>query len=119
MARRRELAVVVVAIAMVAAASAALVVARRRGCAASRSSFARRTCSGVVRGLADLDASSASEHGLTVPTRRRSRCARALYEPGGAPSARSCSSSGLNPAGIDEPRLIGSPRQLAASGVAW
>ena len=113
MARRRGLILFVAAIAAFVAAGVAAAPFLRGLAFVIRATDVH----GVARRLADLDASSPSEHGLTVPTRDGPLRAR-LYEPGTAPRRTVLLVSGLNPAGINEPRLITLARQLAASGVA-
>ncbi len=72
---------------------------------------------GVARRIADIDAEEAGEHGLTIPLARGSIRAR-LYEPARRPERTVLLVSGLHPSGINEPRLVGLARQLAASGLA-
>jgi dienelactone hydrolase len=72
---------------------------------------------GAVRRAADLDAGQWRERELTIDTPRGSLHGR-LYEPGRAVQRAVLLTSGLHPAGIDEPRLVGLARQLAASGLA-
>ena len=72
---------------------------------------------GVTRHAADLDAQSWYAKEVTVPSPRGSLHGR-LYEPARAMNRAIVLTSGLHPAGIDEPRLVGLARQLAASGLA-
>src|SRR5438093_910411 len=71
---------------------------------------------GVARHAADLDAQSWTAKEMTVATARGSLHGR-LYEPTRAINRAVVLTSGLHPAGIDEPRLAGLARQLAASGL--
>lgn len=73
--------------------------------------------SGLARRAADLDARAVRERELEIPYAGGVLRARA-YEPAGGSRRTALLASGLNPAGIDEPRLVELARQLAASGVA-
>ena len=72
---------------------------------------------GAVRRVADLGTLPDTERELSIPTLGGVLRAR-LYEPGGARRRTVLLVSGLHPAGIDEPRLVGLARQLAASHFA-
>jgi dienelactone hydrolase len=72
---------------------------------------------GVARRIADLDTDSASERALTIATTRGPLIGR-LYEPAGTAHRTVLLTSGLHPAGINEPRLVALARHLSASGVA-
>lgn len=72
---------------------------------------------GFVRRAADVDTEAFATRMLQVPTARGAIRAR-LYAPARAPHRLALLVSGLHPAGIDEPRLVGLARQLAESGVA-
>lgn len=71
---------------------------------------------GVVRRAADLDAQRWTERELTIETTRGSLRGR-MYEPARSIERTVLLTSGLHPAGIDEPRLVGLARELAASGL--
>jgi dienelactone hydrolase len=72
---------------------------------------------GSVRRLADLATSPVTEHMDSIP--RGSAPLRARrYEPKAGGHREVLLVSGLHPAGIDEPRLVGLARQLAASGLS-
>ncbi|MGE5242651.1 MAG: hypothetical protein ACM3SQ_00300, partial [Betaproteobacteria bacterium] len=64
-----------------------------------------------------IDAAETSEHGLTIPLASGPIRAR-LYEPVTRPHRTVLLVSGLHPAGINEPRLVGLARELAASDLA-
>src|SRR5947208_973744 len=70
---------------------------------------------GMVRRAADLDTQPWSEREVTIPTRSGSLHGR-QYEPRSIVRTVLLT-SGLHPAGIDEPRLVGLARELAASGL--
>ena len=72
---------------------------------------------GVARRAADLEAQPWSEREATAQSARGSIHGR-LYEPAWTINRGVVVTSGLHPAGIDEPRLVGLARQLAASGLA-
>jgi dienelactone hydrolase len=73
---------------------------------------------GALRSAADLGVRADVEREIDIPSSSaRARRAR-VYVPGGASHRAVVLTSGLHPAGIDEPRLVGLARQLAASGVA-
>jgi dienelactone hydrolase len=72
---------------------------------------------GAVRRAADLDTQQTSERGIALPTPRGTLRGR-LYEPAHNTRRTVLLTSGLHPAGINEPRLVALARQLAASGVA-
>jgi len=72
---------------------------------------------GVARRAADLEAQPWSEREATAQSARGSIHGR-LYEPARTINRAVVLTSGLHPAGIDEPRLVGLARQLAASGLA-
>lgn len=72
---------------------------------------------GAARHIANLDTQRASERELTIATTRGPLHGR-LYEPAGAVRRTVLLTSGLHPAGINEPRLVALARQLSASGVA-
>ncbi len=72
---------------------------------------------GVVRRAADLDTQSSSERELSIATRSGPLRGR-LYQPARTTERAVLLTSGLHPAGIDEPRLVALARQLAASGLA-
>jgi dienelactone hydrolase len=72
---------------------------------------------GVARRAADLGAQRASERDLTIATTRGPLHGR-LYEPSNDVHRTALLTSGLHPAGINEPRLVALARQLSASGVA-
>jgi dienelactone hydrolase len=71
---------------------------------------------GTVRRLADLDATATREREIAIPTVRGPLRAR-LYEPSRPRHRAALLVSGLHPAGIDEPRLVGLARHLSASGL--
>jgi dienelactone hydrolase len=71
---------------------------------------------GVLRNLAEFDAVSVSERDVEVPLATGTMRAR-VYEPAGRARQTTLLVSGLHPSGIEEPRLTGLARQLAASGV--
>jgi len=71
---------------------------------------------GVVRRVADFDSLSEHERILSIDTKSGPLRLR-MYEPDGAARRLVLLTSGLHPAGIDEPRLVGLARQLAASGM--
>src|SRR3954466_2488638 len=72
---------------------------------------------GVARRAADFEAQPWSEREATAESARTSTHGR-LYEPARTVNRAVVLISGLHPAGIDEPRLVGLARQLAASGLA-
>jgi dienelactone hydrolase len=72
---------------------------------------------GVARRAADFEAQPWSEREATAETPRASIHGR-LYEPVRRIDRAVVLTSGLHPAGIDEPRLVGLARQLSASGLA-
>jgi dienelactone hydrolase len=72
---------------------------------------------GAARRAADLDARPTTERDISIPTRRGPMRAR-LYTPSGAHGRAALLTSGLHPAGIDEPRLVALARDLSASGFA-
>jgi dienelactone hydrolase len=72
---------------------------------------------GGVRRVAAIDTSPTIERALSIETRDGSIKAR-LYEPARGAGRLVLLTSGLHPAGIDEPRLVGLARELAASGLA-
>ncbi len=71
---------------------------------------------GVVRRVSDLDAVSVKEHLVSIPLEGASIRAR-VYAPTTAPQQTVLLVSGLNPMGIDEPRLVRLARRLAEAGV--
>ena len=71
---------------------------------------------GSVRRLAELETGRVTEHMESIPTGSAPLRAR-RYEPGTRGRREVLLVSGLHPAGIDEPRLVGLARQLAASGL--
>ena len=71
---------------------------------------------GRLRRAADLDTMAEREREIAIPTARGTLRAR-LYEPSQSHRA-ALLVSGLHPAGIDEPRLVGLARQLSANGIA-
>jgi dienelactone hydrolase len=72
---------------------------------------------GPARRAADADTAAITERLIEVPTRRGPMRAR-VYAPAGAAHRAALLTSGLHPAGIDEPRLVALARQLAGSGMA-
>jgi len=72
---------------------------------------------GVARRAADLEAEPWTEREAAAASARSAIHGR-LYEPARTVNRAVVLTSGLHPAGIDEPRLVGLARQLAASGVA-
>ena len=109
--RRRIVALLLVAIALIAAAGATYPYLHGL-------SFVVRVADmrGVVRRAADLDAVRVREFVVSVPlTAERSLSAR-VFQPTRSRRAVLVV-SGLNPAGIDEPRLMALARQLAASNL--
>lgn len=72
---------------------------------------------GVARRVADFDSRPVHERVLTADTGDGPLRMR-MYEPQGAPRRAVLLTSGLHPAGIDEPRLVALARQLAGSGLA-
>ena len=72
---------------------------------------------GVVRRAAEFEAQPWNEREATAGS-TRSQIHGRLYEPARNLNRAVVLTSGLHPAGIDEPRLVGLARQLAASGVA-
>jgi dienelactone hydrolase len=71
---------------------------------------------GTTRRVADADTGPISERDAAIPTRRGPMHAR-VYEPSGARHRAALLTSGLHPAGIDEPRLVALARQLSGSGL--
>jgi dienelactone hydrolase len=71
---------------------------------------------GTPRRLADFDTGATREREIEIPTPRGPLRAR-LYEPSRPRRRVALLVSGLHPAGIDEPRLVGLARQLSGSGV--
>lgn len=71
---------------------------------------------GAVRRAADLETQPSTSRDVTIATRAGSLHGR-LYEPSHAMERAVLLTSGLHPAGIDEPRLVGLSRELAASGI--
>lgn len=72
---------------------------------------------GFARRVADLDIETEREREISIPTSRGPLRAR-LYEPAKPHHRAALLVSGLHPAGIDEPRLVGLARQLASSATA-
>jgi dienelactone hydrolase len=72
---------------------------------------------GAARRAADLDTRPIAERDISIPTRRGPMRGR-LYVPTGAHGRAALLTSGLHPAGIDEPRLVALARHLSASGLA-
>jgi dienelactone hydrolase len=72
---------------------------------------------GTARRVADLDTRPEHERAITIPTARGPLRAR-LYEPARSPHRAALLTSGLHPAGIDEPRLVDLARQLSSNGIA-
>jgi dienelactone hydrolase len=72
---------------------------------------------GATRHAAQFDTQPWSEREATATSARGAIHGR-LYEPARTLERAVVLTSGLHPAGIDEPRLVGLARQLAASGVA-
>jgi dienelactone hydrolase len=72
---------------------------------------------GAARRAADLDTQPTVERDISIPTRRGPMRAR-VYTPSGAHGRAALLTSGLHPAGIDEPRLVALARHLSASGFA-
>ena len=72
---------------------------------------------GTPRRIADLDTTTEREREIVIPTGRGPLRAR-LYEPSRSRHRAALLVSGLHPAGIDEPRLVGLARQLSGSGLA-
>ncbi len=72
---------------------------------------------GAVRRAADLDTRPITERDISIPTRRGAMRAR-IYAPAGKHSRAALLTSGLHPAGVDEPRLVALARHLSASGFA-
>jgi dienelactone hydrolase len=72
---------------------------------------------GTARRIADLDTRPEHEREITIPTARGALRAR-LYEPARSPRRAALLTSGLHPAGIDEPRLVDLARQLSSNGIA-
>jgi dienelactone hydrolase len=71
---------------------------------------------GVARRAAELEAEPWTEREAAGASARSAIHGR-LYEPARTVNRAVVLTSGLHPAGIDEPRLVGLARQLAASGV--
>jgi dienelactone hydrolase len=72
---------------------------------------------GTARRVADLDTRPEHEREITIPTDRGPVRAR-LYEPARSSHRTALLTSGLHPAGIDEPRLVDLARQLSSNGIA-
>src|SRR5690348_7535978 len=72
---------------------------------------------GAVRALADADTNRFTERLIDLPSTRGPIRGR-MYAPVGGHHRAALLVSGLHPAGIDEPRLVGLARQLASTGVA-
>ena len=72
---------------------------------------------GFARRLADLGTRPSSEREISIPTRSGTVRAR-VYSPGSSARRTVLLVSGLHAAGIDEPRLVGLARELAATRVA-
>jgi dienelactone hydrolase len=72
---------------------------------------------GVARRAAEFETQPWSEREATAVSARSEIHGR-LYEPARWLNRATVLTSGLHPAGIDEPRLVGLARQLAASGIA-
>src|SRR4029077_7350532 len=66
---------------------------------------------GAARRVADLDTRPEHEREITIPQERVPRRSR-LYEPARSTRRTALLTSGLHPAGIDEPRLVDLARQL-------
>jgi dienelactone hydrolase len=71
---------------------------------------------GTLHRLADLDTTTTREREITIPTTRGPLRAR-VYEPSRSRHRVALLTSGLHPAGIDEPRLVGLARHLSANGL--
>jgi dienelactone hydrolase len=71
---------------------------------------------GAPRRVADFDAVAITERDIPIPTRRGPMRGR-VYAPSGAQGRAALLTSGLHPAGIDEPRLVALARQLSGSGL--
>jgi hypothetical protein len=71
---------------------------------------------GAARRAADVDAQAVRERILTIQTTRGPLRGR-MYEPLQSFDRALLLTSGLHPAGIDEPRLVALARQLAGSGL--
>jgi dienelactone hydrolase len=71
---------------------------------------------GTVRRVADFGTRAIAERDISVPTRRGPMRAR-LYAPPGRRGRAALLTSGLHPAGIEEPRLVALARHLSASGL--
>jgi dienelactone hydrolase len=112
MTRRRALAIAFVLIGLTAAAIVAAPYVHGL-------SFVIRAAGieGTARRIADLDAGPYRERELMMSTRRGPARAR-LYEPADGFDRVALLVTGLHPTAIDEPRLVGLARELAASGVA-
>lgn len=72
---------------------------------------------GAARRAADLDTRPITERDVSIPTRRGPMRVR-IYTPSGAHGRAALLTSGLHPAGVDEPRLVALARHLSASGFA-
>src|SRR5437764_671786 len=72
---------------------------------------------GAVRRAANLETEPSTEREVTIAARAGSLHGR-LYEPARSIQRAVLLTSGLHPAGIDEPRLVGLARELAGSGLA-
>src|SRR5207245_7081485 len=71
---------------------------------------------GIARRAADVDTRPWKQRDLTIATRSGSLRGR-MYAPTGTIERSVLLTSGLHPAGIDEPRLVMLARELAASGL--
>jgi dienelactone hydrolase len=71
---------------------------------------------GTPRRVANLDTTPVSEREITIPTRRGPLRAR-LYDPARSTHRVALLTSGLHPAGIEEPRLVALARHLAENGL--
>jgi dienelactone hydrolase len=71
---------------------------------------------GAPRRVADLDTTRVTEREITIPTRRGPLRAR-LYEPARSTHRAVLLTSGLHPAGIEEPRLVALARHLSENGL--
>lgn len=71
---------------------------------------------GVIRRAADADTDAVRSQDVTIAVPRGTLRGR-MYRPLHAPHRAVMLTSGLHPAGIEEPRLVGLARQLAASGL--
>ena len=73
---------------------------------------------GLMRRLADADTVGVNERVVSIPTPEGGAWRGRLYSPVREPRRSVLVVSGLHPAGIDEPRLVGLSRQLAGTGIA-